>query len=107
MKTELIHPQLKTFLIENNFSLIWSKIRRTAKDEKTLARHFHDWFDSFRTLKMINYFTREVYPQINMFAALERIFILSGMSKVNFCKEETIPPLSEQMGILRYMRMIT
>ena len=107
MKTELIHPQLKTFLIENNFSLIWSKIRRTAKDEKTLARHFHDWFDGFRTLKMINYFTREVYPQINMFAALERIFILSGMSKVNFCKEETIPPLSEQMGILRYMRMIT
>ena len=107
MKTELIHPQLKTFLIENNFSLIWSKIRRTAKDEKTLARHFHDWFDGFRTLKMINYFTREVYPQINMFAALAMIFTMSGMSKVNFCKEEKIPQLSEQMGILRYLRMIT
>jgi len=107
MKTERIHPQLKTFLIENNFSLIWSKIRRTAKDEKTLARHFHDWFDGFRTLKMINYFTREVYPQINMFAALAMIFTMSGMSKVNFCKEEKIPQLSEQMGILRYLRMIT
>lgn len=106
-KAELIHPQLKTFLMENNFPLFWSKIHRTAKDEKTLSRHFRNWFDGFRTLKMINYFTREVYPQVNMFRALERILAMSGRSDLNFNAVQEVPPLPEQIEILRCLRRIT
>ena len=105
-KAELIHPQLKTFLMDSNFPLFWSKIHRTAKDEKTLSRHFLDWFDGFRTLKMINYFTREVYPQINMFRALESVLEMSGRSRLKFDTAPERPPLHEQIEILRYLRKI-
>ena len=106
-KAALIHPRLKTFLMENNFSLFWSKIHRTAKDEKTLSRHFLDWFDGFKTLKMINYFTREVYPQMNMFRALEIVLDRSGRSALKFHAMQDVPALPEQMEILRCLRRIT
>ncbi len=104
---ELIHPRLKTFLMENNFTIVWPRMRRTAKDKKTLARHLHDWFDSFKTLKMINYFTREAYPQIDMFEALHMLFAMSGISEEKFDKEEKLPPLDRQLEILQRLRILT
>lgn len=106
-KAERIHPHLKTFLMDNHFSLVWPKIRRTAKDKKTLARHLNDWFDGFKTLKLINFFTRGVYPQINMFEALERMFAMSEISVQEFGQEENVPPLSLQIEILRLLRKLT
>ncbi len=106
-KAECIHPQLKTFLLENNFPSFWSKIHKTAKNEKTLSRHFLDWFDGFKTLKMINYFTREVYPQINMFRALQSVLAMSGHSDITFDVKQDVPELPEQREILRCLRRIT
>ena len=77
------------------------------KDEKTLARQFNDWFDGFKTLKMINYFTREVYPQINMFEALEKVLAMSEIAELKFSAKMKILPLAEQINILRYLRGIT
>jgi glycosyltransferase involved in cell wall biosynthesis len=107
MKAEQIHPALKSFLKGAGFPDVWSKICRSVKDEKTLERQFNDWFDGFKTLKLINYFTREAYPEINMFEALERILFMSGISGLKFSTEAEVPPLREQIKILQYLRMIT
>jgi hypothetical protein len=107
MKTELIHPMLKSFLKSCDFAAVWSKIRRNAKDEKTLTRQFNDWFDGFKTLKLINYFTREVYPQINMFNALDRILSMSGMSGLELNSGTKIPKLEDQFKILQDLRTLT
>jgi len=107
LQAQLIHPGLKCFLESAEFPLAWSKIRRVAKKEKSLAGHFHVWFDSFRTLKMIHYFTKEFYPPINMFAALKRLFDLSGFSGLKSDAGDTVPPLNEQREIPNYMRTIT
>jgi hypothetical protein len=107
LKAEKIHPGLKSFLEDSKFPPVWSKVRRVAKNEKSLAGHFNNWFDSFRTLKLINYFTREVYPQINMFSALESLLAMSGISAQKLNTEKTVPPLSEQMEILRGLRELT
>lgn len=103
----LIHPHLKYYLEESQFSTVWSKIRHITTNEKLLTRHFHDWFDGFRTLKLINYFTREVYPQINMFSALENILALSGRTMPAFNHSDEIPPLPKQIEILQGLRSIT
>jgi hypothetical protein len=107
MKAEKIHPTFKSFLKDNGFPAVWSRICRNTKDEKTLARQFNDWFDGFKTLKMINYLTREVYPQINMFEALENFFAMSGISELKLSRKKEILPLAEQINILRYLRGIT
>ena len=107
IKTERSHPMLKSFLKNCDFTAVWSKIRRNAKDEKTLTRQFNDWFDGFKTLKLINYFTKEVYPQINMFEALDRILSMSGISGLKLDAETKIPKLEDQIKILQYLRRIT
>jgi HSP20 family molecular chaperone IbpA len=98
---------LKSFLKDCDFAAIWSKICRNAKDEKTFIRQFNDWFDGFKTLKLINYFTKEVYPQINMFEALERILSMLEMPGLNLNAETKIPQLEEQIKILQYLRTVT
>jgi hypothetical protein len=56
---------------------------------------------------LINYFTKEVYPQINMFVALNRILSMQGMTGLNLNSEAKIPELEDQMKILQYLRTIT
>ncbi len=107
LRAQLIHPGLKCFLESAEFPLAWSKIRRVAKEKKSLAAHFHVWFDGFRTLKMIHYFTNEFYPPINMFVALRRLLDLSGFPGLKSDAGDTVPPLDEQREILNYMRTIT
>lgn len=107
IEAEMIHPKLKAFLNESKFPRFLSRILRGVKDEKTLTRHLNDWFDAFRTLKLINYFSREVYPQINMFQALEAVLAMSEMAGVKLSGKDSIPPLAEQIAILKYLRTIT
>lgn len=102
-----IHPRLKTFLDDNQFPMMWSKIRRVAREKKLLVKHFHDWFDGFRTLKLIHDLTREVYPLIDMFAALERMLSMSGVSTYPCTSNTKVPPLWEQMECLDTLRTIT
>jgi len=107
MKANHIHPMLKVFLENCRFAAVWSRLRRNVRDEKTLTRQFNEWFDGLKTLKLINYFTCEAYPQINMFAALTRMLSMQGMAELNLNSEVEIPALEDQMEILRYLRTIT
>jgi hypothetical protein len=107
IKTERIHPGLKSFLKNCDFATVWSKICRNAKDEKTLTHQFNVWFDGLKTLKLINYFTKKVYPQINMFEALDRILSMSGMYGLKLNSRTKIPKLEEQIKILQYLRTVT
>ncbi len=107
IKTERIHPMLKSFLKDYDFIAVWSKILRNTKDEKTLTRQFNDWFDGFKTLKLINYFTKEIYPLISMYEALDRILSMSGISGLKLDPGIKIPQLEEQIKVLQYLRMMT
>lgn len=107
VKAGFIHPRLKTFLEDNQFPMIWSRIRRVAHEKKLLVKHFHDWFDGFRTLKLIHDLTREVYPLMDMFTALKSMLSMSGMSTYPYTSQSTIPPLREQMEWLDALRPIT
>ena len=75
--------------------------------KKRIARHFNDWFDGFKTLKMIHYFTREVYPQNKYVFSSGENFEIVGYVELKFNAQEKVPPLMEQMNILHYLRKIT
>ncbi len=102
-----INPALKLFLVDSRFADAWSKIRRNAKDEKTLRHHFNDWFDGFKTFKLIKYLTKTGYPQIDMFEALAEIISLLEMPGSRINAGTKIPPLEEQIDLLQYLRKIT
>ena len=102
-----INPALNSFLVGSRFADAWSKIRRNAKNEKTLRHQFNDWFDGFKTFKLINYLTKSVYPKIDMFSALSEILSLLEMPGLKINTRAKIPKLEEQIELLQYLRKIT
>jgi len=102
-----ISPALVSFLINSRFEESWRKIRNNAKNDHTLINQFHCWFDGFRTLKLINYLSRESYPQKYMFDALENLLKMQKLSVPEFLRSGSQPDLARQKNILQYLRGIT
>jgi len=99
-----IDQGLASFLAARGFLSIWPKIRNNVKDQKTYDRQFHGWFDGFETLKLVNYLTKNVYPQIDLTAAVKKILELQNREYPGAMSGESIPETEESMRILCYLR---
>jgi hypothetical protein len=99
-----IDPGLGSFLVARGFLSVWPKIRSNLKDPKTYDRQFHNWFDGFETLKLVNYLTKEFYPRVGMFSALKKILGLLNREYPGDGTGESIPKPEDQMRILCYLR---
>jgi hypothetical protein len=106
-KANEIDPLIKTFLQSYNFESFWSKLLNRAKDEKIRLKQFHQWFDAFKTLKLINYLTKHRFPRINIFNALQKLSTRAQIEKMNIFSIDNIPVLNQQMAILGKLRQIT
>jgi hypothetical protein len=106
-KAKVIDPGLESFLVARGFLSVWPKIRRNLKDEKTYDRQFHNWFDGFETLKLVNYLTKEFYPRINLFSAVKKILEMQNREYPGGKPDENIPKTENEMQILRYLRGLT
>ena len=107
IKAGSIHPALVAYLTACRFGEAWAKIRRNVKSQDNLINHFHCWFDSFKTLKLINYLTREFYPPVDMFEAVGRILMLLHMTVPEFVVMADHAELMHQKRIVEYLREIT
>jgi hypothetical protein len=86
-KAGQIDHRLLAFLELHQFAAAWSRIRKNVKRPEGLPRHFHCWFDAFKTLKLIHFLTDQGLPQIKMFYALEQLLCLmkDPMSSASDC----------------------
>ena len=105
-KAEEIHPQLKVFLETNSFAESWNKIIKNAKSEEQIQKQKLMWFDGFRTLKLIHFLRDTVYPQINMFDAVDKILELIT-NDIKIKRDELIPSIEIQIKYLNALRSIT
>jgi hypothetical protein len=103
----MIHQGLAYFLNNSNFEQAWIKLRSNVKNEHTLVNQFHRWFDGFKTLKLINFLSREHYPPINMFAALKLILKMQEIDIPEFISSRDYIQLAVQKKIVTYLREIT
>lgn len=106
-EAEQLTPLLFNFLKSCDFPESLKKIKNNVKDDKTFQRQMNSWFDGFKTLKLINYLSRELYPPVNMFTALEQIF---GMLNIPLPENVIVcghPDLKQQKIIIEYLRHIT
>ncbi len=106
-KAGLIHPSLAFFLDDCSFGQAWMKMRRNVKNEVTFINQLHSWFDGFKTLKLINYLSREYYPPIDMFTALEQILEMQQVYVPEFVCAANHRELALQKKIVQYLRKIT
>ncbi|MCG6536250.1 MAG: hypothetical protein L7F78_16500 [Syntrophales bacterium LBB04] len=103
----LINPLLTNFLTNSDFAQAWSRMRSNVKDENTLIQQFKCWFDGFKTLKLINYLSREYYYPVNMFTALDTLLKMQKIAVPEYISATNTPELVAQGKILQYLRMIT
>lgn len=74
-----IDPDLRGYLIANSFAQVWDKLKKNSPPGKQLTRHFHNWFDDFRTLKLVHYLRDSNLPNMPMFDAIEQMLKLMGI----------------------------
>ena len=102
-KAKLLNTELHQFLVQNNFEESWNKILNNSKTDEQINLQKTIWFDGFRTLKFIHHLRDTVFPQENMFNAIDELFNLIGKSEVER-KKENIPPFEIQLEYLKALR---
>lgn len=102
-----IHPFLQQFLVLNNFENSWDKILKNSKSSVQLEKQKVDWFDGFRTLKLIHYLRDSGFPLIDMFDALDSILRYFDSKPGIRRKAGTIPRMTEQIDYLNILRKLT
>ncbi len=106
-----IDLQLYEFLIQQHFHEDWKKILANSKTLEQLNRQKRNWFDGFKTLKLIHYLRDTKYPMINMFDAIDKLFGMMRNPSTEFAtklsderKGLSIPPIEIQMEYLTLLR---
>jgi hypothetical protein len=101
-----IHIELYNFLVNQNYLEQWKKIFENAKSKKQLSHQKKIWFDAFKTLKLIHYLRDTPFPNINMFDALDMIFIKLEINNTINRNGKDIPELEIQKQYLCLLREI-
>ena len=82
-QAKIIHPELYNFLIHKNFKEEWSKILDNTNSIKQLDYQRKNWFDAFKTLKLVHQLRDAYFPMIDILAGAQKLFKVIGHS-VNF-----------------------
>jgi hypothetical protein len=102
-----IHPEIIRFLFLQNFEEDMTNILKNSKTEEQLRIQKSRWFDGFLTLKLIHHIRDKVFPEIDMFDALDEIL---GYIKVPWKPEREkneLPALNVQRDYLEILRQYT
>jgi hypothetical protein len=101
-----INKELKVFLIQRKFPEQWDRILKNSKNSRQLQYQKLNWFDGFKTLKLVHHLRDNAYPVINMFDAVDQLFLKTGVSVVKKRKGESVPELDVQREYLYKLREI-
>jgi len=99
-----INKEFKTFLIQRKFPEQWDRILKNSKNNKQLQYQKQNWFDGFKTLKLVHYLRDSAYRVINMFDAVDQLFLKIGVNVIKRNKSEGVPPLDVQKEYLYKLR---
>jgi len=99
-----INKELKAFLIQRKFPEHWDRILKNSKNSSQLQYQKLNWFDGFKTLKLVHHLRDSAYPVINMFDAVDQLLLKTGISIIKKRKGESIPPLIVQREYLYMLR---
>ncbi len=109
-----VDKRLKNFLVSQNFESDWEKILLNSKTSDQISRQKINWFDGFKTMKLIHYLRDNGMPMINMFDALDTFLPMLGdavtpeagiISKER--KNQPVPSIEIQMKYLNLLRNLS
>ena len=100
-----INPALSLFLIQQDLENFINKVLKKNSNPVEIEKQKHYWLDAFRTLKLIHYLRDTIYPNINMFDAIDELFRMMDISNT-IKRNSAIPDLETQKEYLLLLRKI-
>ena len=100
-----INSTLPGFLIQNHLKNFIDKLNQKNISPNEINKQKHYWFDAFKTLKLIHYFRDTIYPNINMFEAIDDLLKLKNIEN-KIKRNSAIPDLETQKEYLLLLRKI-
>ena len=100
-----IHHALSDFLSQQDFGNFIHKVLLKNSNPIEIEKQKHFWFDAFRTLKLIHYLRDVIYPNINMFKAIDELLQMLKIENT-IKRSSTIPDLETQKEYLLLLRKI-
>lgn len=73
-----IHRELFNFLENRGFSKDWDQILLNSKSEKQLKYQRKNWFDAFKTLKLMHHLRDTSFPMVDIKSGVEKLFNMVG-----------------------------
>jgi hypothetical protein len=73
-----ISPVLHDFLAQSGFAVAWDNLQRHNPNPNRLLKGFHDWFDAFRTMRLMHHLTDRGYPRIAPESAVAPLLARAG-----------------------------
>ena len=74
-----IHPGLRAYLEGQDFSAVWTRLRRDFGGTPRMEAAFHTWFDGFRTLKLIHHLRDTSLPEQALWPAAGGLLEAMGL----------------------------
>ncbi|MBN1301261.1 MAG: hypothetical protein JW995_08575 [Melioribacteraceae bacterium] len=102
-----LNTGLQQFLTENDFEKSFRKILDNSKSSEQLSVQKRQWFDAFRTMKLIHYLRDNLYPNINMFDAVDDMLLKMGTENIPPRDGSKLPDRNEQIQYLAILRRLT
>jgi len=75
-----INPGLYNFLIQKKFKEEWTKILNNTNSKKQLDYQRKNWFDAFKTLKLVHYLRDYSFSMMDVITGVETFFNIAGHS---------------------------
>lgn len=97
-----IHPLVKDFLEINNFVKSWDNILKNSKYDDLIQEQKKIWFDGFRTLKFVHFFTDKLYPKSPTFENYKKLLEQLCLS----VKNQYPQSIDEKINYLQMIREI-
>jgi hypothetical protein len=106
VESKNINKQLYRFLELHNFKEQWKKILENCKTEEQLSYQKINWFDGFKTLKLIHYLRDTKFPMMDMFDSVDKLLNMMGIVIGIERGELKIPDLKTQKEYLIKLRQV-
>jgi hypothetical protein len=105
-KARNISNKLADFLLSHDFENALNNIRINSKNDEQFSKQKNNWFDGFRTLKLIHHLRDNGFPQIKMFDALDKLFDYFDINKPERDANLEIPNFEIQKEYLFALRKL-
>jgi hypothetical protein len=99
-----INKELKIFLTQRKFPELWDRILKNSKNSRQVLYQKQNWFDGFKTLKLVHHLRDTAFPAINMFDAVDQLFLKTEINTIKNRNGTGIPELDVQKEYLYKLR---